>query len=149
MAKAYSDDLRCKFIESHQQGDGSLEELAERFRVSVGWAKLVSAAFRRTGSALRPPVGRPGRRSRFTPEIRQRVCVWIAQQPDLTLHELQTQLRRELRLTASIGRLWSLLRELGLRLKKSRSTPPSRTPRKANSGEVSGAKKPAASIRTN
>ena len=43
MAKAYSDDLRRKFIEAHQQGEGSLEVLAQRFHVSVGWAKNVSA----------------------------------------------------------------------------------------------------------
>ncbi len=45
MAKAYSEDLRQKFIEAHQQGEGSLEALAQRFHVSVGWAKKVSATF--------------------------------------------------------------------------------------------------------
>ena len=44
---------------------------------------------------------------------------WIDQQPDLTLHELQSRLLDELGLSSSIGRLWSLLRELGLRVKKS------------------------------
>ncbi len=51
MAKAYSDDLRRKLIEAHQAGEESLETLARRFRVSVGWTKKVSATFRRTGSA--------------------------------------------------------------------------------------------------
>src|SRR5580698_10994336 len=35
MARAYSDDLRRKFLEAHEQGEGSLTKLAERFHVSV------------------------------------------------------------------------------------------------------------------
>jgi hypothetical protein len=38
MARAYSDDLRRKFLEAHKQGEGSLAKLAARFHVSVGWA---------------------------------------------------------------------------------------------------------------
>ena len=115
MAKAYSDDLRRKLIEAHQQGDGSLAELAKRFHVSASWARKVSAAFSRTGSWERPPSGPRGRRSKFSAEIRARLSEWIDKQPDLTLHELQARLQSELKLKASIGRLWSLLREMGLR----------------------------------
>jgi transposase len=38
MAKAYSDDLRRKLLEAHQEKEGSLRELATRFRGSVTWA---------------------------------------------------------------------------------------------------------------
>ncbi len=147
MAKAYSDDLRRKFLEAHQQGEGSLEELAKRFHVSVGWAKKVSATFRRTGGWARPPSGPRGRRSKFTAEIRRQLSGWIDEQPDLTLHELRSRLRGELGLTASIGRLWSLLREMGLRLKKSRFTPPSKTRRRCGESAGSGASKRAGSTR--
>ena len=141
MAKAYSDDLRRKFIEAHQQGEGSLAVLAKRFHVSVGWVKNVSATLSRTGSWERPPSGPRGPRSKFTAEIRGRIGEWIDEQPDLTLHELQSRLRSELGLRASIGRLWSLLREMGLRFKKSRSTPPSRTVPRTASGAPCGASK--------
>ena len=141
MAKAYSDDLRRKLIEAHQQGEGSLEVLARRFHVSVGWAKKVSATFRRSGSWARPPSGRRGPRSKFTAEIRRQVGAWIEEQPELTLHEVQSRLRDELRLRASIGRLWSLLRELGLRSKKNRSTPPSKTPPPTDSEVLCGGNK--------
>jgi transposase len=147
MAKAYSNDLRLKFIEAHQQGEGSLEELAGQY-VSLGWAKLVSATFSRTGSAVRPPVGKPGRRSKFTAEVQQRAREWITAQPDLTLHELQTKMRSEMGLSASIGRLWNLLGEMGLRFKKSRFTPPSKTRSPVRSPAVSGRNKPVRSIRT-
>jgi len=141
MAKAYSDDLRGKLIEAHQAGEGSLETLARRFHVSVGWTRKVSATFWRTGSAARPATGPPGRRSRFGPEVQQQLRHWISEQPDLTLHEMQARLRSELGMAASIGRLWSLLRDMGLGRKKSRSTRPSKTRPRAVSSALSGERK--------
>ena len=117
MPKAYSNDLRQKLLEAHRGGEGSLAELAGRFHVSLGWAKKVSAAYSRTGNCERP-VRRRGRQSKFSGEMRQQIAQWIAGQPDLTLHELQARLAAELRLKASVGRLWGVLREMGLRRKK-------------------------------
>src|ERR1035441_8097915 len=42
MAKAYSDDLRCKLLTAYDRGQGSLRELAEVFSVSYDWAKKIS-----------------------------------------------------------------------------------------------------------
>ena len=53
MAKAYRDDLRRKFLLAYDEGAGTLEELAERFVVSLGWAKKISAQRNRTGQAER------------------------------------------------------------------------------------------------
>ena len=53
MAQAYGDDLRRKFLTAYDQGEETLEELASRFLVSVGWAKKVSAQRNRTGQAER------------------------------------------------------------------------------------------------
>ena len=147
MATAYSDDLRRKLLEAHQQGEGSLKQLAARFRVSVGWALKVSAEFSRTGQMERPRGRRRGPPSRFTEPVRAQLWVWIREQPDLTLMEIQGRMRCELGLAASVGRLWSLLRELGLRLKKSRFTPPSKTRSQSARGADSGAKRRAASTR--
>ena len=36
MARAYSDDLRCKLLEAYEAGRGSLQELAKPFGVSWG-----------------------------------------------------------------------------------------------------------------
>lgn len=127
MARAYSDDLRRKLLEAHQQSEGSLAELAVRFRVSLSWAKSISATLGRTGRMERPPAGPRGPRSKLTEEVREQLRSWIASQPDLTLVEMQRRLARERRLKVSIGRLWTVLREMGLRLKKSHSTLPNRT----------------------
>jgi len=64
----------------------------------------------------------------------------IQTRPDATLAELRQWLSEKHGVAASISRLCAVLQELGLRLKKSRSTPPSKTlpaaARGANSGGV-------------
>src|SRR5262249_20854685 len=124
-------------------------QLARRFDVSLGWAKKVSAVWRATGKIERPPGWRRGPVSKVTAEIEQDLRSWVGKQADLTLAELQLRLYQQRNFEISIGRLWRALRHLGLRLKKSRYTPPSRIPPRGSSGAVSGVKKSAKSIRRN
>ena len=132
MAQAYSNDLRRKLLEAHEQGRGTLEELAEEFGVSLGYAKKISAALRRTGRMERIEQ-RHGRINQVTPLVQERLREWLRQQPDRTLAELQRQLREQRQVSLSIPRLWVVLRQMKLRLKKSRPTPRSRTRRKTGS----------------
>ena len=125
-------------MEAHQQGEGSLAQLAVRFRVSLSWAKGISATLGRTGKMERPPAGPRGPKSKLTEEVRQQLREWIAAQPDLTLMEMQRRLDQELSLKVSIGRLWKVLREMGLRLKKSHSMPPNRTLKRSDAGARAG-----------
>jgi transposase len=129
MGTAYSDDLRRKLLEAHARKEGSLTELAARFSVSVAWALKISAQFTRSGKMERPEGRRRGPASKITPEIQKALKDWIAHQPDLTLAELQLRLFEQHKLEVSLSRLWTVLKNMGLRLKKSRSTPPSRTPK--------------------
>lgn len=146
MAQAYSNDLRRKLLTAHQRGEGSLAQLAERFDVSLGWAKKISAAKRATGSMDRP-AGRPrGRTSKLTPAVRQDLRSWIEEQPDLTLAEMQQRLAQR-RIRVGLTRLWTVVRALGLWLEKSHSTRPSKIPPKGRCGGADGAKKRAGSIR--
>jgi transposase len=133
MAKAYGDDLRRKFLLAYDQGEETLEELAERFLVSLGWAKKISAQRNRTGQAERVPH-HPGRKWRAGIEAQGQVMDWIAAQPDLTLTQIQARLQEEAGVALSLGRVWYLLKKLGLRLKKSHSTRSSATPRPTASG---------------
>ncbi len=126
MARAYEDDLRRKFLSAYDQGAGTLEELAERFVVSLGWAKKISAQRNRTGHAERVRH-QPGRKPHAGLEAQQQVIGWVAAQSDLTLAQLQAKLNNEAGVAISRGRVWYLVRKLGLRLKKSRSTPPNAT----------------------
>ena len=128
MGKALGDDLRRKLLFAYDQGEGTLGELADRFLVSEGWAKKISAARHRTGLAERVPH-KPGRKPRAGVEVQQQVRDWFVQQPDLTLAEVQQKLLSDADVSLSLPQIWKLLRKLGLRLKKSRSTPPSEIPK--------------------
>ena len=132
MGRPYGDDLRRKFLSAYDEGESTLEELAERFLVSLGWAKKISAQRNRTGQAERVPH-RPGRKPHAGGEAQQQVRDWIAAKPDLTLAEIQLKLRSEAGVRLSLPQIWYLLRRLGLRLKKSRSMPASGTAKPTSS----------------
>ncbi len=124
MARPYDDDLRRKFLAAYDRGEGLIRELALRFGVSAAWGWKISAARKRTGQMERM-IGRRGRPPRVTAEVLRQLGEWVKAKPDSTLVELQRKLLVEAGFKLSIGRLWTLLRQLGLRLKKSRPTPSS------------------------
>lgn len=140
MPEPYSNDLRRKFFQAYDRGDGSLKELAERFGVSEDWAKKLSARRRKTGQVeLR--AWRHGPQSRVTAAMREWMERQMRRQPDLTLQELQQRLEGEQGLHLSVGWIWSLLRRWGLRHKKNRSAPRSRTrARTSGAGRRGGSK---------
>lgn len=133
MAKWYGDDLRRKLLEAHDREEGTLEQLAARFSVSVPWAWKISAQRKRSGQMERIEQRR-GQRPKVTPQVEERLRGWIQRQPDLTLAELQQKLEKAAHLHVSIGRLWQVLRQMGLRLKKSHSTPANATRKKTAGG---------------
>lgn len=140
MARAYSNDLRRKLLQAYDEGEGTLEELAERFRVSVSWAKKISARRTRTGE-IDAPRWRHGPLSRVTEAIAEWMREQIRQQPDMTLRELQERLAESKGVGLSTGRIWWVLRQLALPLKKNRSTPRSKTPSKRSSAGKRGGRR--------
>jgi transposase len=54
---------------------------------------------------------------------RAEVAAILKAKPDLVLHELQDELERRSGIRISHTQMWRAVRELGLQLKKSRSTP--------------------------
>lgn len=121
MAKPYSDDLRRRILQAYAQGEGTQAQLAQRFRVSLGYVEKVRGQQIRTGKMERVPH-HPGRKPKFTEPIREQLRDWLRQQPDFTLAELQEKLGQAKQLRVSVPSLWAVLGKMGLRLKKSRST---------------------------
>jgi transposase len=121
MAKAYGVDYRHNFLSTYEQGYGTLEELAADFRVSLGWAKKVSAAYTRTGS-MAPIAFHPGRKPKIGPAEQALLRRWLEEQPDLTLFELQVRISQQAQVQIHTSCLCRWLKRIGLRLKKSRST---------------------------
>ena len=145
MPIAYSDDLRRKLLEARQRGEGSLPKLAARFGVSIAWAGKISAQLTRTGKMERQAGAKRGPASKITPELEQKLKNWIGEQPDLTLAEMTQRLSQDCQVRISVSRLWTVLKQIGMRLKKSRSMPRSRTRQRSKSREVTGAIKYATS----
>ena len=140
MPRAYSNDLRRKFLQAYDEGEDSLKELAEQFRVSISWAKKISARRWRTGE-VDAPVWRHGPISRVTQEVQEWIRRQIRAQPDTTLQELREQLEAAQQVRLSMGRMWLALRQLGLPLKKKRSTRRSKIARKRSGGGKPGEKR--------
>lgn len=133
MPQAYSDDLRCKLLQFYERSEVSLEQVAELFGVSYGFTKKIRRQQLHTGQMERPAQSRYGPVSQVTPEIEEQLRAELRHQPDLTLAELGARLEQSRHLRLSKTRLWEVLLRLGLRRKKNRSTPPSRTARKVAS----------------
>lgn len=140
MAKAYSDDLRRRILQCCEEGKQTQEEIAQRFRVSVRYIGKILQQKRRTGQAERIPHC-PGRKPKFTPPMREQLRRWLKSQPDLTLAELQEKLRQGEHLHVSLFSIWTVLRKMGLRLKKNRFMPRSKTHRRSSSSVRSISKK--------
>jgi transposase len=133
MAQPYSDDLRCKFLEAYEAGNSSLRKLAQQFGVSWGYCKKVRVQQKRTGQKERPVQLRHGPVSRIGSAVRERLRDWLCQQSDLTEVELRDRLET-LGVSVCKSRVGQVLREMGLRRKKNRSTPRSATPKSTVAG---------------
>lgn len=132
MAKPYSDDLRRKILQAYAAGEGTEEQLAERFRVSYGYVKKLRRQQLRTGKMERV-AHHPGAKPKFSQPMQLQLRGWLQQQPDLTLAELQEKLWQQARLRVSLPGIWKGLRRMGLRLKKNRSMPRNKTTLRSSS----------------
>jgi len=141
VARAYSDDLRGKILRAYERGRLGLEALAEQFGVSYGYTKKIRRQQLQSGRVEGVPQARHGPVSRVTPEVEEELRRALRRQPDLTLRELAEGVEQSHRLRLSRTRLWTVLRRLGLRRKKNRSTRPSRTARRRSSGGKPGGRR--------
>lgn len=131
-------------LAAYDQGRGTLGELASTFGVSLAWAWKISAARKRTGKSERA-LYRPGPKSGVDEQALAEV---LRLHPDATLPEVQAELEKSSGRRFSTQHLWRVLKRMGFRLKKSRSTPPNATPKPIKSGARSSSMSSAQSIST-
>ena len=122
--KTTSMDLRRRIVETYDEGKWTQEEVAKRFRVSVGMVKKLLQQRRRTGE-----IGArhrfSGRKARLLPERGQELKALVAKHPDLTLAEIKARLS----LACTIPAIHQVLAKLGLTYKKRLSMRPNKTGR--------------------
>lgn len=110
-----------------------MAELAERFMVSLAYGKQLRGQFRRTGHMQRIEQRR-GAPRKLLVEHRKQLRPWRLAVPDLTLEQLGAKLEQEGGLVISRAQVARGLKRMGLKLKKSRSTPRSATRKKPAGG---------------
>ena len=79
------------FLSAYEQGEGTLEELAERFMVSLAYGKKLRGQLQRTGQMERVEQRR-GTPRKLLDQPREQLRHWLLAVPDLTLDQLQQKL---------------------------------------------------------
>ena len=115
-------DLRERILACYDNSEGTREQVASRYRVSLGMVKKLLQQRRRTGDiAARHRYS--GRKAMILESHRQEMSSLLKSKPDLTLKEL----RRALGLKCSLPAIHYSLIALGLTYKKRRSGRANRT----------------------
>jgi transposase len=115
-------DLRQRILDSYDQKEGTREEIAHRYRVSLGMVKKLLQQRRQTGD-IGPRYHRCGLKPGKVAAQRQAFRQLLSRKPDMTLEEL----RAATALRCSLAAIHYVLEKMGLTYKKRRSAPANRT----------------------
>ena len=125
--KTISLDLRERILAVYDAGKSTREEVAKRFRVSLGFVKKLLCQRMRTGQ-IGPRHHLSGRKPKITQEQRKALRELVAQKPDATLEEMKARLHLECTPQA----IHYVLESMKLTYKKRRSGPANKTGRTSN-----------------
>ena len=121
---AYSTDLRERVVAACDARDGTRQQIAARFSVSVAWIRKLMRQRRETGSIAPKPRG-GGRAPAFDAEAAERLREAVRADDDATLEELG----RAAGVSCRASAVHRALARLGITRRKSRGGRPSRTAR--------------------
>jgi transposase len=113
-------DLRERIVAAYDRGEGTREQVADRYNVSLGMVKKLLQQRRRTGD-IAPRHRFSGRKPKITAKHQEHLKRLVGEAPDMTLAELREAIGVECTLPA----IHYALRRVGLSLKKRRCAPPS------------------------
>ena len=122
--KAYSLDLRAKVLEAYLQKEGSIRQLAQRFKVSARFVWALIHRFRQTDSYAPKPHG-GGNPACVHPSQYEIIADLVKQYPDATLQELCGYFQEKCQRTPSKSSMQRVLDKMQLTRKKRHSTRPS------------------------
>lgn len=111
---AFSMDLRERVVKAYDSGEGTFQELAERFKVSYSWVKKILRRRRETGSVAALPM--KGRKPAIDGENIEQLHQLVEKTPDMTLADL----REALGVSCSLVAVHYTLKRLGYRRIKKR-----------------------------
>ena len=117
-------DLRERILSAYDGGEGTRDQIAHRFRVSLGMVKKLLQQRRRTGD-IAPRHRFAGRKPMIVAVHRSQMRALLAKKNDLTLKEL----REAMGLKCSLQAIHVVLGKMGLTYKKRNSGPANKTAR--------------------
>jgi transposase len=109
----YSIDLRERVLRAVDAGEGTQEQIAERFRVSARWIRKLLARRAATGSIV-PEPNRGGRKALIQGEAAESLRAAVRDAPDATLEEL----REATGFTGCLMTVWRAIGRLKITRKK-------------------------------
>jgi len=112
--KPLSMDLRERIVAAYQAGEGSHQDMAERFSVSKAVVGKLVRQQKQLGT-LEPQVHRRGRKPAISGQKEQELRAHLAEHPDATLEERHAALK----VNCTVKTVWLTLRRWGWRFKKS------------------------------
>ena len=115
--KAYPTELRSRVLEAYQRGEGSMRQLAKRFKVSFQLVCQLLKRFRQTGRMVPQPAG-GGNRSIIDPAGEKMLRRWLGEPSDLTLWQLGASSEEHRGVTVSISAMSRARRRMGISRKK-------------------------------
>jgi len=118
--KTTSMDLRERILGTYDAGEGTREDVARRFRVSLGMVKKLLAQRRHTGD-----IAPRQRKPEIVAHHERAMRALLGGKPDLTLEEL----RHALGLECSLQAIHVVLGKMGLTYKKRLSAHPNKAVR--------------------
>jgi transposase len=128
--KAYSLDLRATVLEAYLQKEGSIRQLAQRFKVSARFVWGLIHRFRQTESYAPKPHG-GGNPACINPSQYGLISDLVKQSPDATLKELCEYFQEKCHITPSKASMQRVLARLQLTRNKRHSMLQSVTPTSA------------------
>jgi transposase len=118
--RPYSRDLRLRVVQAYENREGSMRQLAVRFRLSLSWVRDLIGCFHATGDvAPKPPGG--GAPAKLDARGRDALQTLVHATPEATLQERCGRLAATQQVTVSPATLSRALRTLRLRRKKNLS----------------------------
>ena len=113
MRKTLSLDLRQRILACCDEGKLTRQQIADRYRVSLGMVKKLLAQCKATGD-IAPRHRYAGRKPLFSAAHRSHLSRLISGQPDITLAEM----REALELKCTLPAIYYVLRGMDLTYKK-------------------------------
>jgi len=123
--KPYHSDLRRRIVDAYQKAEGSVRELAVRFKVAPRTVQNYLNLERETGSVEPRPHGGGPVPKLDDAGVRELRAV-VEEKNDRTLDEIAGELDRRRHVRVGRTTVWRILDRMGLTRKKSRATPRNR-----------------------